>query len=578
MQRSATSSLKSATTHKDNVVANTPLEVLFEKFFLKDGNRPLQITNVQRAKCRLVEGSPLGGLADDPDVIAMMGGTERPPEGVRPSEVLDISATRIGKSLFAACLIFWESQTVDLSQVARSDIVQIFIVATKLAKCKAVLKHLYINMVENPALRPFLACDPNELTLDLAAKKGLPIRHPSGKIIDVQCVPLDKAGSSGVSVYSAGVVVDEYPRMAGEDDGVKNIDHFREAVLSRLLDGAVFLATGSPWAPYGPAYDMVIKHFGKPTKDLLVLRSSARPFLGKVAAWTEEKRAKLERTNPRAYKNDFLAEFFDGDQAVFPEAAIIEAFNRPVIEAEYGQPVIFADPSALRHDYWAAAVGGWVHPKPRAEDEYVTEFLGDTPTAGRGQVVTGRDGWVRILEDEFGRQIRRTDNAQPRPWFEFYEIVSWSRKDNTNATNIVQAIGGLARKYGCSDFIFDGYERETLGDMIRKEGLRPIVLTWTQADKTQAVDYLRSLFIEKRIRLPQHDMLRNELVRFQSRQTPGGNFSYVTAGGGGHGDHASCLTLAMRADLDGYLDRSPTRAGAIRNEVLDYFDPYEEVD
>jgi hypothetical protein len=554
-----------------------PLEVLFEKFFLKDGNRPLEIVNVQRAKCRLVEGSPLGELADNPDVIEMMGGRERPPLGVRPFEVLDISATRIGKSLFAACLIFWMSQTVDLSQTARSDIVQIFIVATKLGKCRAVLKHLYMNMVENPALRPFLACDPKELTLDLASKKGLPIRHPSGKIIEVMCVPLDKAGSSGVSVYSAGVVVDEYPRMSGEDDGVKNIDHFREAVLSRLLPGAIFLATGSPWAPYGPAYDMTVKHFGKPTADLLVLRSSARPFLGKVAAWTEKTRDRLERSNPRAYKNDFLAEFFDGDMAVFPEAAIFDAFKRPIEEGEYGKPAIFADPSALRHDYWAAAVGGWVHPVMRPEDEYECEQLGDGITPGNGQVIVGRNGWVRILEDQYGRPIPRRDNKQPRPWFEIYDIVSWDKNSGVSGLDLVKAVSSMARKYGCEDFHWDGYEQLMLGDMIRREGLRPVVHTWSgPGRKTEAVDHLRTLLIERRVRLPQHDKLRNELVRFQSRQTPGGNFSYVVAGGGGHGDHASCLTLAMRADLDGFVDRSPTKGGALKTVILDHSDPDED--
>ena len=536
------------------------------------------IVPVQRAKCRIVSGEPLEDLAFDPDVLEMCGG-KVPDFHERPKEVLDISAIRIGKSLFAGAFILWLTQTVDLSGVRSSDIVKIFVVALKIGGTEAVLKHLLDSMVTKPALRALLVDDPKEITVGSIKTSGLRIRQASsGKIIEVSPIPLDRAGGSAVSVYCAGVVVDEYPRMIGAEDGVRNVEHFHEAVVGRLLPGAIFLATGSPWQPYGPAYDNTIKYFGKPSEDLIVLRTSAKPFVGIAPAWTKKPKQKLwpheqlQRRSPMAYKTDFLAEFADGEEAVFPAQAIEDAWRTtPPGPTIYGRPAIFADPSALRHDFWVAMVGGWAHPVAGPEDLYEHDFLGDEITPGRGQVVPGAKGWIRIHEDKWGNPIPKRDAHAPKPWFEVYEIVSWDKNSGARGLDLVKAVGQLGRKYGCTEFHWDGYEQLMLGDMVRREDLRPVVHTWSgQGRKTEAVDHLRTLFIERRVRLPAHDQLKQELQRFRARATPGGNFQYVVAGGAGHGDHAACLTLAMRADLDGFVDRSPTKGVTTRTEIYDY--------
>jgi hypothetical protein len=533
-------------------------------------------TELQRAKCRIVTGLPLGILAKRADVLEMCGG-KVPSYAESAREILDISAIRIGKSLFAAALILWLSQTVDLSGTRPSDIVRIFVVALKIGGTEAVLKHLMDSMLTKPALRELLVDEPKEITLGTIKTSGLRIRQQSsGKTIEVVPIPLDRAGGSAVSVYCAGVVVDEYPRMIGAEDGVRNVEHFHEAVVGRLLPGAVYLATGSPWQPYGPAYDNTIKFFGKPSEDLIVLRTSAKPFIDIAPAWTKSKgkypHEVLQRTSPLAYKTDFLAEFADGEQAVFPAQAIEDAWNRPQApNAEYGKPAIFADPSALRHDYWAAMVAGWVHPVSTPEDIYECQVMGDVIVPGPpGQVVQGRSGWIRILEDANGSPIPRRDGKGLKPWLEVYEIVSWDKASGARGLDLIKAVGALGRKYGVEDFHFDGYEQLMISDLIRHEALRPVVHPWSSARKTEAVDHLRSLLVDRRVRLPAHDLLKGELLRFRSRASPGGAFSYIVAGGAGHGDHASCLTLASRADLDGYVDRSPTARVTARHEVPDW--------
>jgi hypothetical protein len=543
-------------------------------------------TAVQRAKCRIVAGMPLGDLANDPTVIEALGGVDAIaalPDH-RPVEMLDISAIRVGKSLWAAAFIVWLSQTVDLSGTISSDIVRIFVAALKLEGTAAVMKHLVENLLNKPALRSLLADDPKDVTLANAIRGGLRLKHPSHKIIEVKCIPLDRAGGSGLSVYCAGVVVDEYPRMIGADDGVKNVEHFRDGVIGRLLPGAVYLATGSPWQPYGPAYDAVVKHFGKPTQDLVVMRTSAAPFIGINPEWTTKKAAFLERRNPRAYKTDYLAQFTDGEETVFPPKTIEAACEWvPPTNVEYGKPAIFADPSALRHDTWAALVGGWVYPQVTQEDLFEHTILGDrvteAPPGQHGPVIVGKYGWIRLHLDDRGQLIPKPAAFAQKPWFEVFKIVSWDKKSGARGLDLVKAIGDLGREYGCSDFHWDGYEQLMLGDAIRREGLRPHVHPWSQGKKTQAVDHLRTLFIERRVKLPKNetgsemtpqDKLKQELVRFRARQTPGGNFQYIVTGGEGHGDHASCLLIAMRADLDGFVDRSPSGQPATKYEILDH--------
>lgn len=525
-------------------------------------------TPVQRAKCRIVSGAPLGELAAHPDVIGMLGGAVYTYEGAPPREVLDISASRVAKSLFAAALLVWLSQSVDVSPASLGDIIRLHVAALSIPGTRAIMTHLVNHLVAKPALRSLLVGDPDKITVT-----GVSLRHPSGRVIEVEPVPIDRAGGSALSVYSAGVVIDEAPRMVGAEDGVKNLDHFRDALGGRLLPGALELDTGSPWQPYGPIYDRVIEHWGKPTRELVVLRTSGP--VANPSWWTPERCADLEKRKPVAYRTDCLAEFADGESTVFPSVAIDEAFaSQRSSDATFGRPALFADPSALRHDFWAVMCAGWVFPLVSDEDLYECQQLGDdlssTPYAP-GPVLGGRNGWIRVLVDEIGNPIARKDGTAAKPYLQVFETVSWDKNSGARGTDLVKAVGRFGRRYGAEDFHWDGYEQLMLGDLVRNEGLRPHVHSWSGTNrKTEAVDHLRTLFIERRVVLARHDMLKQELLRYRARATAGGTFSYVVSGGAGHGDHASCLLLASRADLDGFVDGSPTRTtGRSRHVIYD---------
>ena len=224
--------------------------------------------------------------------------------------------------------------------------------ALKLDGTRPFFSHLLAAIARSAAIASIVDGEPTATSVRL--------RHPSGVIVEVTPVPIDRAGASTLSVFSAGAFVDEGPRLIGEEDGVKNYDDFRRGVLGRMLPGAQLLTVGSPSAPYGPIFDLFAERFGKPGADLVVLRT--RGAAANPTWWTTERLASLETRNPIAYRTDAIAEFADGEMTVFPASAMDGCFAPLSHSYQAHEPAIFCDPSQLRHDTSAAVVAGWLAP------------------------------------------------------------------------------------------------------------------------------------------------------------------------------------------------------------------------
>jgi len=82
------------------------------------------------------------------------------------------------------------------------------------------------------------------------------VMHPSGRTVEIAVVAGSKAAGGLASRWSAGLILDECTRMVGADESVANMPEALSVIRERLLPGAQIQAIGSPWAPYGPAYDM----------------------------------------------------------------------------------------------------------------------------------------------------------------------------------------------------------------------------------------------------------------------------------------------------------------------------------
>ena len=253
-------------------------------------------TPLQRDVCRVAEGK-------DPLSVEgrrALGATALP---CRPEELCILSGTRAAKSTIAACIGVYASQHCDVSLVRADEVPRFSIVSERMDLARAIFGYLRGAVMGRPALRALLVREPTADTVTL--------RHPSGLPIEIKVVAGARAGSTLVARWSAGVVFDEAPRMG---EGVVNLEDAKNAIRSRLLPGALIVEIGSPWAPFGPVYDLYQEHHGKPGK-VIVLRAPGYEM--NPVWWTPERCAALREADPDAYQTDVEANFRAAQSGLF---------------------------------------------------------------------------------------------------------------------------------------------------------------------------------------------------------------------------------------------------------------------
>lgn len=296
-------------------------------------------TPIQRARCRIGDGLPLGDLVTDPDVIAMCGGENAlarlPSErGIAPRHFVDISAIRTCKTMMAVSRAIRATQKVDVSRLKVGEVARVSILSLTERKALVSFGMAKQLMLGLPELRALLMDDP---TAD-----AMSVRHPSGKVIKIQCTVLAKTGGSMISDWCAGLIADEAPRMIGRGDGVENLDDTLTAVRGRVLPGAQIQLLGSPWAPMGPVYDLVQEHFGNPSESFVVLRSTGPQNWPEF--FTPEYCDQLQREDPTAYTTDVIGEFADPETGWLDPRIVREHTRRDVedIPAQTGRKYVAA--------------------------------------------------------------------------------------------------------------------------------------------------------------------------------------------------------------------------------------------
>lgn len=449
-------------------------------------------TDLQRALCRILDGRPLRDLRDLRELEEAVGDVEALAKAGLPFEVHILAAIRSAKSLIAAAKIVQLSQSVDVSGLGLGDIVRIPLAALKIEGTRAVMSHLVENLQAKPLLRSLIIGEPTHT--------GIVLRHPSGRPIEVTPIPVDRAGGSALSVWNAGIVVDEEPRMLGEADGVKNWDHLRQAVLGRILPGGQFIGIGSPWAPFGPIYKMVVEHWGKPTSDLVIFR--ARGPAMNPSWWTPKRCADLERRNPTAFRTDCLAEFADAEDSLFA-AVELEAATRQA-------------PAVLPYD---------------PEAKYVAVM----------DPATRRNAWTAIvLEVTFrGDGSRRMRVAWLRQW-----VGKRGRPLSPEA--VVRELAQDLRRYNITAVGTDQFSVDAIRDLARHVGLQIRERTITAPLKLELFDELHTLICMGQMDLAPDAMLREDLLSVRKRVTQNGiAIDLPQSSSGRHADYAACLALGV---------------------------------
>ncbi len=451
-------------------------------------------TPLQRAICRVADGKPLGELATHPHVIAAIGNVATI-DGKRPRAIDILAGIRTFKSIFAAVLAVWAARTVDFSRLGAGEVPRFSILSITKDLAHVIFRHLVGNLMARPNLHSILIGEPTADTAMLRTASGVPM--------EVKVVAGARAGASVVARWSAGIVNDEATRMLGQDEGVVNLADTKAAVAGRLLPGAQEINIGSPWAPFGPMYDEQVKHWKKPTQDLVVIRARA-DWLNPMW-WTQERAEELRRTDPTAYQTDFLAEFADAEEAMYALALLEASTRQGLLEVprETGHEYVAAMDPATRGNAWTLVVG--------------------TRTGRKKRIVCARQ-W----------QGTRIEPLRPH--------------------RVLAEVADVLAGYGLGWCYTDQWAADPLRDLalgLKDDNGIPmpldlVVEDWTAKNKTEAHMALQAEMAEGYVELPPDPMLLKDFKVVKKRVTQAGiAIDLPQTSDGRHADYAAAVAKCL---------------------------------
>jgi hypothetical protein len=460
-------------------------------------------TPLQRAICQVADAGRV--LTPTDEILHAFGGAL---PAARPRELTMLSGTRTGKSLLIAALAVRATQACDLSGLARGEVPRYPIISLRKDLADVVFEHVRGTILAQEALRTLLLEEPTADTVVL--------RHPSGRPVEIKVVAGARAGVTLVARWLVGVAFDEFPRMVGDTDGVVNYDDMRSAVLSRLLPGAQVSNIGSPWAPFGPAYDQVQSGFGRPSADRVVVWAQAD--LMNPVWWTPERAADLLRQDPDAYRTDYQAQFLEPEELFFP-ASLIESSTRrapEILTREPGYVYAAAMDPATRSNAWTLVVG--------------------TRRDSR-RIVCRAHQWV----------------PQGRP---------------LDPVAVFAEMRTICESYGCNVVRTDQWSVDALRSLADRVGLILVQQDFTASDQYEAYKQSQTWLTLGQLELPPVAALLDDLKRVRRRVTQAGlSIVLPKTGDGRHCDFAPALVRLLSALHDDYEQPNPPRGTVARAEL-----------
>lgn len=481
------------------------------------------LSPVQRAWCRALDGLSLEELAEDLDVLRAFGG-KVPEAGTPTREAHLVLAIRCAKSMTAAAKAIVWTQTVDVSPCSAGDIIRIPVVSLTLGSTKQVMAHL-LSVVLRPALRPLVMGEPS--------LGGIVLRHPSGRPIEIVPVPLDRAGGSATSVFCAGAIIDEAPRMVGAQDGTKNYDHLVQTLEGRILDGGQLLAVGSPWAPMGPIYDVVQERFGKPGRDVLVVRAPGP--LANPTWWTPARCEAL--LGKPSYQTDVLGEFAD------PLSGLLSA--------------------------------SWVRGAVREGPTIIPARKGAILRAAidPSEAQQGGNGFALCIMQGYTEPARGdVEGAEEVSKFEVLLVKEWRPTSSAPLSlhDIFRDVARHCERYGISEIGSDQWSKVSLREIAARAGLNLKFAKQTVAEKTTAWENFVTAFESGAMAIPNDKLLIADLLGARRRVTQNGTaIELPTTPDGRHADMAAAVQLCFSRFANSALFYDMRRRQAQAREFIE---------
>lgn len=426
-------------------------------------------TPVQRAIMCVLEGKPVRDeLWDDPWENFAVRQTFG---GVRPEqrdEAFIMSGVRGLKTVMAVCAAICMTQRVAFpSELVAGEEPRVNFVSERKDLADAALGYLKGFVRTIPALQRILVEEPTD------GSDSVRLRHPSGVPIEIKVVAAARAGATLVSRWCAGILFDEAPRMASDEDSVRGIQEMLKAVRSRMLPGAMVMFVGSPVGRIGPMYKIFSDNWQKPAAPVIVAKAQG-PWLNPIW-WTPARCAALKIKDPDAHLTDVLAEFRDVETSFFASSCIDMAVR--------------ADPLI----------------RPPEPGRKYTAII---------DPATRRNSWTFGIADT-------TDNVR----FRVMMAMQWQGTPSTplRPTAVFREMKPILDGYGIQTVISDQWAADAMRDIALTHGIGLSSITITPKLKMAMFQSLRVRLDSGLLELPPVPELRDDLVNVRLRISRSGD-------------------------------------------------------
>lgn len=441
---------------------------------------------VQRAIMRVADGKPIHDLWGHPSVIRAFGSSKPEFEG-KPKEMAILSAIRCGKSLMAACMAVHWTQVCSLDHLGPGEVARVSIVSVNKDLAEVIFGHILGRTMSSPILRTLVMEEPTS--------DEIVLKHPTGRPVQIKVIAGSRSGQTLVARWSAGAIFDEFPRMLGEGEAVVNWDDMRKSVLFRVCPGAQVVSIGSPWAPYGPAYNVVKEHYGKPSRNMVVIKAPGWDL--NPALWTPQAVREAEEKDPAAFRTDVAAEFAQPEESLLQQDAI-ETATRPAPLIEMPKPGV----------QYSAAI--------------------DPATRG--------NAWTLIVACQEGIKRRIVLAKQ---WI-------GTPTEPLRPGAILAEVAKICKAYRISVLDSDQYYGDALRDLAAQQKLVLIVHAWSEKEKLAKFLALKTMFEQGMVEIPSDPILRSDLGRIKKvLKGSGATIAFPRTSDGRHCDYAPCVAMGL---------------------------------
>jgi hypothetical protein len=224
--------------------------------------------------------------------------------------------------------------------------------------------------------------------------------------------------------------------------------------------------------------------------------------------------------NDRIWRREYLGE---------PQATAMDCFDPDAIERAFSvecepvaDPHMVIDASSGKGDAFTFALVGWTHRK------------GDD---GKGPAIL---------------RLERIGAVEGKFW------------DVLTGAAIIDKLAAAAADQRVRQVHGDQRESLFLASALSARKLQFTEHPWTAQNKPQAVERLRRLLADGLLSIEEHPRLRRELLNFEERINPSGQFTY-SARRKGHDDHVALLITSMLAQIAGDI---PPAGGVTRLSLV----------